>query len=90
MIAALLILALALASLLTFGVFAYDKLRAKVGGRRVPEITLHAFSGLGGAAGGLAAMLLLRHKTRKGVFWLVNVGACAVHALLVLAALLLG
>ena len=90
MIAALLILAIALGSLITFGVFAYDKLRAGLGGRRVPEATLYLLSGLLGAPGGLAAMLVLRHKTRKPAFWLVNVGLCAVQALLVVAALVLG
>ena len=55
-------------SLLTFGVYAWDKLQAKRAGRRVPELRLHALSLAGGFAGAALAMVLVRHKTQKLVF----------------------
>jgi uncharacterized membrane protein YsdA (DUF1294 family) len=55
-------------SLLTFGVYAWDKLQSKRDGRRVPELRLHALSLVGGFAGAALAMALLRHKTQKLVF----------------------
>lgn len=90
MTALLLLLAIALLSLIAFGVYAYDKLAAKLNRRRIPEAVLLTLSLLGGAPGGLTAMLTLRHKTRKPAFWLTNLAACALHALLLLAALLRG
>ena len=55
-------------SLVTFSVFAIDKLRAKHSARRVSEFNLMALGALGGAAGGLLAMAVLRHKTQRTVF----------------------
>jgi uncharacterized membrane protein YsdA (DUF1294 family) len=55
--------------------FGFDKLRAVDGGFRVPEPVLHGLALLGGGAGGLAGMLLFRHKIHKGgfqaVFWAI-------------------
>ena len=52
----------------------WDKRRARTGGRRVPEATLHAVELLGGWPGALLARHLFRHKTAKAsyrvVFWL--------------------
>jgi len=67
-------------SLAAFTSFAWDKLRAASGGWRVPERTLHLMTLLGGAAGSVAAMILLRHKTRKPAFVLVPGLAVAAHA----------
>lgn len=57
-------------NLVTFALFVYDKLRAEQGrGRsRVPEVVLLGISLVGGALGGLVAMRLVRHKTRKWYF----------------------
>src|SRR5689334_13545239 len=55
----------------TFLAYGYDKAQAKRKGRRVPEPALRLLSLLGGALGGWAAMLILRHKTRHASFWLV-------------------
>lgn len=52
----------------TFVVFAADKLFAKTGTYRISEKTLLLFSVFGGALGGIAAMQLCRHKTRKPIF----------------------
>src|SRR4051794_20354577 len=53
----------------TFLIYGYDKLRARRGGQRVPESALLALPLIGGALGGWAGVLILRHKTRHAVFW---------------------
>lgn len=57
-------------NLVTFALFVYDKLRAEQGRARsrVPEVVLLGLSLVGGAVGGLVAMRLVRHKTRKWYF----------------------
>ena len=57
-------------NLVTLALFIYDKLRAEQGRgrRRVPEVVLLGFSLAGGAVGGLIAMRLVHHKTRKWYF----------------------
>ena len=47
---------------------AMDKIRARTGKWRVPEGTLLLSAALGGAAGLLLTMLLLRHKTKHKKF----------------------
>lgn len=60
--------ALALATLVAFVAYAVDKRRAGTGaGRRVPEVTLLGLGALG-PVGAWAAVLGLRHKTRKPWF----------------------
>ena len=49
---------------------AVDKVRARAGKWRVPEGTLMLSAALGGAAGLLLSMLLLRHKTLHKKFTL--------------------
>ncbi len=55
-------------NLLTFLLFCVDKRRARRGAWRIPEKTLLSFSAAGGAAGGLLAMHVAHHKTRKPAF----------------------
>ena len=75
---------LAAINVICFVAFAYDKFLAKAHWRRVPEATLLFLSAIGGAAGGLLAMGLVRHKTRKLKFKL------GMPALLILQLILLG
>lgn len=70
-------------SIVTFLAFAWDKLRAVRGARRVSEATLLTVSILGGALGGLAAMLAVRHKTRRPLFWSVLCAALFAHVVVV-------
>lgn len=59
---------LAVVNVVTFAGFCIDKRRAVRGAYRIPERTLLVLSLAGGALGGLAAMRLVRHKTRKWYF----------------------
>lgn len=52
-------------NLITFTVFAVDKFNAIHHRSRVRVATLFRLSLIGGSIGGLAAMYLFRHKTRK-------------------------
>ncbi|MBZ0092152.1 MAG: DUF1294 domain-containing protein [Sulfuricellaceae bacterium] len=61
-------------SAVTAVAYAWDKSRARRGGRRVSEQTLHLMAALGGWPGAALAQRACRHKTRKAsfqaVFWL--------------------
>lgn len=57
-------------NLALFAVMGRDKRAARRGRRRVPEATLLALAAAGGSFGGMLAMLLFRHKTRKPKFYL--------------------
>lgn len=59
--------------------FTFDKRQAKNAGRRVPEVVLLALVLLGGVVGGWIGMLVVRHKTRHNIFWLVQWIATALH-----------
>lgn len=81
-----LVVGLAGANAIAFGLMAHDKGRARTGGRRVPERTLL----LAALLGGLGAWLgqhLLRHKTRKQPFagWLGAAVALHLTGLVALA-----
>lgn len=58
---------------INFLLFGYDKFQAKRGGWRIPEKILLSLSLFGGGIGGLAGMLVFRHKTRKNIFWLATI-----------------
>ena len=60
--------AVAAVNLLLFVLMGADKRRAKRGARRIPEATLFFFAVLGGSLGGMAGMVLFRHKTKLAGF----------------------
>ena len=73
-----------LISLITFFVYASDKVAAKDGAWRIQESTLHLLALVGGWPGALIAQQKLRHKSKKqsfrSAFWVtvfVNVGVLA-------------
>jgi uncharacterized membrane protein YsdA (DUF1294 family) len=70
---------LAVASLVTFVLYGYDKAQAKQGGWRVPESILHWWALLGGFPGGWAGRSVFRHKTQKGFFIFVLAVSTLVH-----------
>jgi uncharacterized membrane protein YsdA (DUF1294 family) len=84
----LILLALSIANLIAFGLFAIDKARARSGRRRIPERTLLT-AALSGGLGAWLGQRLLRHKTRKQPFaaWLGLI--VTLHVLLLLSASLL-
>lgn len=53
---------------ITFLFMLADKLMAKRKIWRIPEATLMGLAVIGGSIGGLAGMILCRHKTRKKKF----------------------
>jgi len=72
------------ASLITYLVYAFDKVAAKDGTWRTPEGTLHWLSLIGGWPGALIAQQTLRHKSKKqsfrSAFWVtvaLNLGMFA-------------
>lgn len=66
-------------SVATFLVYAWDKHRARVGGRRVAESTLHLLSLLGGWPGAYLAQCRLNHKTAKTAFLILFWFAVLIH-----------
>ena len=66
----------AVMSLFAFLAYGWDKRRARLDGRRVPEKTLHLLALSGGWPGALAGQKTFRHKTQKVsfqiVFWMTG------------------
>ena len=59
---------LLLINVITFAVFGIDKFKAIKHKWRVKEAALFGLSLMGGSLGGLLAMYLFHHKTRKLIF----------------------
>ncbi len=55
-------------NLLTPPLWGYDKLAAKRGWKRVPEVILHTGAALGAVPASFLSMQLFRHKTLKPAF----------------------
>lgn len=68
---------IAVLSVVTFGVTALDKHRARKGQWRIPEARLLTLALVGGSPGLFAGMFLFRHKTSKLSFR-IAAGAIAV------------
>ena len=77
-----LILYFFLMNIVTFVTFWIDKNLSKHNQSRVSESTLVLMSALGGAAGGLAAMYLFRHKTRHAKFFLGLPAMLLIHIIM--------
>lgn len=56
---------LVLINVITFALYAIDKLNAKTDSWRISERMLILFAVAGGSAGALLGMYICRHKTRK-------------------------
>lgn len=69
----------AILSAITFIVYIVDKILAMNDAWRVPEKVLLGLSLVGGAIGGLVAMLIVRHKTKHWYFYLLNVLGIILH-----------
>ncbi len=63
-----LIIALAVLNLISFGLMAWDKRCARAGKWRVPEKTLFLAAACFGGLGGVLGMTLCRHKTKHWYF----------------------
>jgi uncharacterized membrane protein YsdA (DUF1294 family) len=66
-------------SIATFATYAMDKLLARLGWWRVPEILLHILAVVGGFAGGWLGMLIFWHKVRKTSFWVILFVSTLIH-----------
>jgi len=68
-------------SVTTYILYAYDKAKAKAGGQRIRENTLHWLALMGGWPGAIFAQKIHRHKTYKQpfrtVFWTTVILNCA-------------
>lgn len=67
-------------ALIMYGI---DKLAAKLGVRRIPEIILLNISLLGGMLGAMLGMVIFRHKIRKRVFVLGNIACLLLYGFIV-------
>ena len=74
-------------NIITFFAMYIDKRKAKKGKRRIPEKTLFILVGLGGGIGGILAMYLFRHKTKKTRF-VIGFPAILIFEVLVVIAIL--
>jgi uncharacterized membrane protein YsdA (DUF1294 family) len=79
---------LVLVNVVTAGAYAYDKLAAPRGARRIRERTLWLLCLAGGVVGAWIVFFGLRHKTLHRSFWVVQAVATALWAVLVIAVLI--
>lgn len=70
-------------SLASFAAYGFDKRRATISGRRVPERTLHLMAFLGGWPGALFAQRQFRHKTQKTSFLIAFWTVVVLHVVVV-------
>jgi uncharacterized membrane protein YsdA (DUF1294 family) len=71
-----------LATMLSYG---YDKLLARTGIQRVPELALHILAACGGTPGAFIGQMLFHHKTRDLRFRLIFWGIAIVQAIVLFA-----
>ena len=80
-----LLLWLIIINVVTVIAYAYDKLAAPRGGRRIRERTLWLLCLLGGVLGAWVVFFGMRHKTRHQSFWVVQSAASVLWVVLVVA-----
>jgi uncharacterized membrane protein YsdA (DUF1294 family) len=73
-------------NVVAFFYYGYDKVRAKAGRTRVPEVVLHGLALVGGTIGAYVGMRVFHHKTIKGPFRLVFWTIAVLQLVLVAAA----
>jgi len=75
-------------NLVTAAAYAYDKLAAPRGARRVRERTLWILCFAGGVGGAWLVFLVMRHKTQHRSFWVVQSVASVLWVAILVSALL--
>jgi uncharacterized membrane protein YsdA (DUF1294 family) len=80
-----LLLWLIVINVITAIAYAYDKLGAPRGGRRVRERTLWILCLLGGVLGAWIVFFGMRHKTQHQSFWVVQSMASVLWGVLIVA-----
>ena len=80
-----LLIGYAIMSLLTLLAYLSDKRRAKKHQWRKSEPSLLCLGVVGGAVGAILGMVMLRHKTRKWYFWVVNLISVYLQAVLLVS-----
>ena len=80
-----LLLWLIVINVITGAAYAYDKLAAPRGGRRIRERTLWILCLLGGVLGAWIVFFGMRHKTLHQSFWVVQSAASVLWVVLIVA-----
>jgi len=78
---------LAVVNLATAAAYAYDKMSARRGGRRIRERTLLLLDMIGGVGGGWVVFFGMRHKTLHRRFWIVQSAASILWVAIVVGVL---
>ena len=71
-------------NILAFLIYGIDKYNAVHKIYRVSEYSLFILSIFGGAIGSLIGMRVFHHKTRKIIFWIINIISLIVWSLIIL------
>ena len=71
-------------NILAFLIYGLDKYNAIHKTYRVSEYSLFCLSIFGGAIGSILGMKVFHHKTRKLVFWLVNIMALIIWGIIII------
>ena len=70
-------------NIILFAAMGIDKRLAIKNKRRIPEANLFIMSLLGGAVGGLIAMNIFHHKTKKIQFYIIFIVSLLLHGALI-------
>ena len=71
-------------NILAFIIYGIDKYNAVHKHYRVSEYSLFVLSFIGGGIGSILGMRVFHHKTRKILFWIVNIISLMVWCLIIL------